>query len=57
MNCQRCNGLCVEDWVLAYDAEERSTTCWKCMNCGQVTDQTILANRREQRWKMQHEQN
>jgi ribosomal protein L37AE/L43A len=45
MKCPKCEGLMfVErfaDYFLTFHA-------WKCINCGSIMDQTILANRSKQ---------
>ncbi len=44
--CLRCHGLMVLlRWPLLH-AHHRKPTLWHCLNCGDVIDRTILANRR-----------
>jgi len=43
MECWRCNGLTVEEW-LADELDEAYV--WRCLNCGSLTDEIIQRNRK-----------
>ncbi len=43
MECWKCNGLTVKEW-LADELDEAYV--WRCLNCGSVTDETIQRNRK-----------
>lgn len=43
MDCNRCNGL----MVLERDGDRRY---WRCIQCGEVLDDVIVANRRKSRY-------
>jgi len=45
MSCQRCNGLCVQGYLM-----ERGThvPVVKCVNCGNMIDLQIMINRLKQ---------
>lgn len=53
MTCVRCQGLCVREWI-ADGCDVRSVRrvrpswWWRCINCGDRTDGTILRHRAEQ---------
>lgn len=51
MNCARCNGCMVEDFLL--DMEDSSGPMWlqakRCMNCGNVAEKILQHNRATQR--------
>jgi hypothetical protein len=43
MECLRCHGFMIREWLS--DILQVSYS-WKCINCGSVTDDVILENRR-----------
>lgn len=43
MACQRCFGLCVDEYLL--DNGHRHIA-WRCVNCGNIVDPTIVRNRK-----------
>jgi len=47
--CARCRGLMVMDYSmdLLDDTGQIDVTVWRCTNCGEVIDPTILRNRVE----------
>lgn len=46
MNCQRCNGLTVNDDSIALQAGSSSDLHgWRCVNCGMIVDDVINRNR------------
>lgn len=45
MNCQRCGGLLIPDQTVGLNDAELVVANWRCFNCGEVLDQTILQNR------------
>lgn len=46
MNCQRCQGLMVNDITLEADSQSVETVgLLRCLTCGERVDPTILANR------------
>jgi len=42
MNCNRCMGLCIADYV---EENGRYLVVRRCINCGSVIDPTILSNK------------
>jgi rubredoxin len=47
--CPRCNGLLVPggtDVLLPEVHEEHRVLSWRCVNCGEWIDPTVMANRR-----------
>ena len=48
MECAKCRGLMVEEKLLDFFLNNDGTT-WKCLNCGCVTDATILENQTRRR--------
>ncbi len=42
MECRKCNGFMVEEWVPDFSPEEAAT--WRCVNCGLIVDPTISRN-------------
>lgn len=46
MNCQRCSGYMIEECLYVPDEIEMTVHGWRCLNCGEVIDGTILHNRR-----------
>ncbi len=49
MNCTRCQGTMVSDYLL--DMEESGdvwASSWRCLMCGEVVDPTILKHRQSQ---------
>lgn len=45
MNCQRCSGHMIQERLYAPDETEMTVNGWRCLNCGEVIDGTILDNR------------
>lgn len=45
MECQRCQGLIVQDQVWDPDEALQSLSIWRCLNCGETVDWRILKNR------------
>lgn len=47
MQCVRCQGLMVVDHLVDLKESNRSIwlPVWRCMNCGEVLDQHIVARR------------
>ena len=41
MECRKCHGFMVEEWVSDYLPEEFA---WRCVNCGLIVDTTISRN-------------
>lgn len=55
MTCPRCGGLVVPDHPCQFSAsaeclsiDDEAMDAWKCVNCGNVEDATILKNRARQ---------
>lgn len=46
MICKRCSGYMVEECFYVPDEIEMTVHGWRCLNCGEVIDGTILHNRR-----------
>jgi len=46
MDCQRCQGLMVQDRL--YDLQDSDVHCdvWRCVCCGNIFDTLILLNKR-----------
>ena len=46
--CPRCQGLMSPEWCvnLNYDAGEMEILTWRCLQCGELIDPVILANRK-----------
>jgi len=44
MSCSRCHGLMVRDRYNVLEVHDRKEM-WRCLNCGDVVDQQILAYR------------
>ncbi len=42
MECSKCHGFMVEEWVPDFSPEEESA--WRCVNCGLIVDPTISRN-------------
>ena len=44
MNCRRCAGALVRDWITDILDETGQIQCdgWRCINCGNVQDPVIL---------------
>jgi hypothetical protein len=46
MECRKCDGLMVKEW-LSDSIEEADETCvWRCLNCGSLTDEVIQRNQK-----------
>lgn len=48
MSCDRCRGLMVAEYALEVGdlVAGYPLVCWRCLNCGELLDKQILANRR-----------
>ena len=44
-SCTRCGGLLVEEFCLDLSSSERTTAAQRCVQCGELVDPVILANR------------
>ena len=47
VSCSRCGGLMRPQWCfnVNYDAGEMEILTWRCLQCGEMIDPVILANR------------
>lgn len=54
MNCPRCSGLLVHEYVPTYDFSEASRSCHRCINCGFRNDLVYAYNRKLQQ-QVKHE--
>lgn len=45
MTCHKCHGLMVQEYRADFTPE---ANVWRCINCGQMVDPLIAANRRLQ---------
>lgn len=47
MSCHRCRGLMVPEYAaeLGDFVSSYPLLCWRCLNCGELLDDQILANR------------
>ncbi len=43
MQCLKCNGLMVTEWISSFFSEE---FVWRCVNCGLMMDPTTIQNLR-----------
>lgn len=41
MECRKCHGFMVQEWVPDFSLEE---SAWRCVNCGLIVDPTISRN-------------
>lgn len=41
MECRKCRGLMVQEWLPDFFEE---TPAWRCLNCGAMLDRMILRN-------------
>lgn len=41
MECRKCRGLMVQEWLPDFFEE---APAWRCLNCGSVLDRMILRN-------------
>jgi hypothetical protein len=55
MNCQRCQGLMVQD--RAYDLLDTHIHCdvWRCICCGNMFDTLFLLNKKNEQSRLQSE--
>lgn len=44
-SCTRCGGLLVEEFCMDLSSSERTTAAQRCVQCGELVDPVILANR------------
>ncbi|RMH32506.1 MAG: hypothetical protein D6690_13520 [Nitrospirae bacterium] len=51
MKCRRCQGLMVKDKVYDPDGQFLHLDIWRCINCGETVDPTILQARKEKQAK------
>lgn len=42
--CLRCHGMMIQDQVVRLDSRIR-LELWRCVNCGDLVDSTVLQNR------------
>ena len=49
MNCPRCDGMMVSEWVpgISEYIEENPSGIWRCVSCGEVLDPLIMDNRKK----------
>jgi len=45
MKCHRCGGLLIPDQTVGLKDAELVVANWRCFNCGEVVDKTIMENR------------
>jgi hypothetical protein len=47
MNCERCQGMMLEDHLIDMEESNGSMwiTAWRCVNCGHTVDPVMTANR------------
>lgn len=48
MRCERCEGLMIRAQHFAITVLQRKIWIWKCINCGNVLDHTIVMNRQHE---------
>ena len=41
MECRKCHGFMVPEWIPDFSLEE---SAWRCVNCGLIVDPTISRN-------------
>lgn len=46
MNCYRCGGFLVRDWLYDRDDQVRWVLGNRCVNCGDLTEAVLLNHRR-----------
>ncbi|UCE62829.1 MAG: hypothetical protein JSU59_08055 [Nitrospirota bacterium] len=51
MKCTRCQGLMVLDKIYDPDGQFLHIDVWRCLNCGETLDPTILQARKEKKTK------
>ena len=51
MKCRRCQGLMVLDKIYDPDGQFLHIDIWRCLNCGETVDPTILQARKEKKTK------
>lgn len=46
-NCRRCNGYMEREMCIDLESDNGSSTCWvlRCLQCGDIVDETILQHR------------
>ena len=46
-NCTRCNGYLQHEMCIDLESDNGCSTCWvlRCLQCGDIVDETILRNR------------
>jgi uncharacterized Zn finger protein len=49
MNCPRCSGMMVSEWVpgISDEVEENPYGMWRCVSCGEILDPLIVVNRKK----------
>ena len=51
MKCTRCQGLMVLDKIYDPDGQFLHIDVWRCLNCGETLDPTIVQARKEKKEK------
>jgi hypothetical protein len=51
MNCPRCQGLLISDYLYNKDEALYVLSIWRCLNCGETFDPMIIRNRASQEGK------
>lgn len=49
MKCTRCQGLMVLDKIYDPDGQFLHIDVWRCLNCGETLDPTILKARKDKK--------
>ena len=46
-SCKRCSGYMVHEMCIDLESDSGYSTCWvlRCLQCGDMVDETILRNR------------
>ncbi len=46
-SCKRCSGCMVHEMCIDLESDSGYSTCWvlRCLQCGDMVDETILRNR------------
>jgi hypothetical protein len=44
MNCPRCQGLLISDYLYNKDEALSVLYIWRCLNCGETFDSMIIRN-------------
>ncbi len=54
MTCQRCRGFMIPEALLETWPPEPISEVWRCINCGDIVDSTVLHNRRTEPPPVKH---